>query len=61
MGNSFRELQHCNTATEGSNKSFVGFVNRNQIFLPLQRQIDEAEKWALRIKIAKVKSGNCEH
>ena len=37
------------------------FVNRNEMFLPLQCQIEEATRWSLKVKIAKVKSGNCAH
>ena len=37
------------------------FVNRNQKFLPLHCQIEEADRRSLRVKIAKVKSRNCAH
>ena len=37
------------------------FVNRNQKFLPLQCQIEIADRRSLRVKIARVKSRNCAH
>ena len=37
------------------------FVNRNERLLLLQRQVERADRRSLRIKIARVKSGNCAH
>jgi hypothetical protein len=37
------------------------FANRNQKLLPLQRQIEEADRRSLKVKIARVKSRNCTH
>jgi hypothetical protein len=46
---------------QGNKISCKVFVNRNQKFLPLQRQIEEADRRSLKVKIAKVKSRNCAH
>ena len=75
MGIVFRELQqlqHCNSFWVKTNQekqisekkwkiSCEVFVNRNERLLPLQRQIEIADRWSLRVKIARVKSGNCAH
>ena len=37
------------------------FVNRNRFSLPLQCQIEKATSRSLRVKIARIKSGNCAH
>ena len=37
------------------------FVNRNERLLPLQCQIEIADRRSLRVKIARFKSRNCAH
>ena len=70
MGIAFRELQHCNKCNGESRKRktqkkkiFSGevFVNRNERFVPLQCQIEEADGRSLKVKFASIKSGNCAH
>ena len=44
-----------------SKKVGKSFVNRNQIYVPLQCQIERVRAAALRLKIARINSGNCAH
>ncbi len=59
-----QQLQHILTPkkdTGNSKKVGETFVNRNERLLPLQCQIEIADRRSLRIKIARIKSRNCVH
>ena len=61
MGIALRELQHCNAQRDGDKKVGETFENRNEKLLPLQCQIEIADRRSLRVKIARFKSRNCAH
>ena len=74
MGIAILELQQLHSATDSTpisdkrkkalkNDIFSGevFVNRNELFVPLQCQNEEPRSRSLRIKIASIKSRNCAH